>query len=222
MLDGLWLTITLADLFTLDPHPTNEYNCTNVANIEPHLKKTIMIRFAFSLIAILSLAGPSRAAIIWNYTLTSTDNFHTITGQLTTNGTPGDELVDGMTFNVKSVDSVHRNGNLITDWMFGHAPPFDGGGTIQTQGTTGAAIPVESIFASGPLPASGNENFRNRIYFGIPDRYLAYAHGRHEFSFYNYHYLFMPRSTTLQAVPEPNSVGLLGLIGGMLSYRRRR
>jgi hypothetical protein len=156
----------------------------------------------FAVLAVGCTPAFVRADLVWEYL--STNGFTTVSGQMTTDGNPGDELIPGMqfsllTFNTVFVDFV--NITAASNWSSNNGPPFTASpqGFIEVIVPGVAVIPVSSV----PLYAA---NGSNAVHLGRPpggvggDTYVIYDPNGAT------HALFSPTSTTFTAaIPEPSA-----------------
>ncbi|MEL7473173.1 MAG: thrombospondin type 3 repeat-containing protein [Planctomycetota bacterium] len=72
--------------------------------------------------SLAALAGVTQGDITWRFS--STDGTNTLSGQLVTDGNPGDEQTMGSVFTLVRIDSISYNGTPITSWQGGSTLPF--------------------------------------------------------------------------------------------------
>ena len=158
----------------------------------------------------------THAAIVWGYA--TTDGTDTLSGMLTTNGNPGDELTMDAVFNLFTIDNAFFNGTLVTHWAAGIAPPFGNSNGSIIVDTPGNALVNPGtgnlVQAGGDLVNAFNFITLARPGTGADSSVSGLISGD----------IFIPNpiSTTFTAqaspVPTPSTMllmgtGLLGLIG---------
>jgi hypothetical protein len=182
----------------------------------------ILRRLGIGLVVLLLSAGAD-GNIIWDYY--SAGGGSTLSGELTTTGTPGDELVVGNTFSVLSIDTVVVDGVDITpseNWKTefgGQAPPFADFPT----GVLTLTAPYIAVNQSPTTLVGAGDAALNGVAIASP--------GQGQFSSAVFqagdgfipHTEFTPSETTFTAtsIPEP-SVGVLVGFAALLMARRRR
>ena len=75
------------------------------------------------ILVITAFVSESQADIVWNYFSTDQNQTITMSGQLTTTGTPGDEFADGQEFSLVSYENVFIDGVEFTGWDLVNGTP---------------------------------------------------------------------------------------------------
>ena len=168
------------------------------------------------------LASPTQGDIIWSYESIGYSG-QTLTGTLTTTGTPGEEFGGlGLIFDLISIDTVELNGNPITDWFLTDAPPpltNAPAGSIRTSYPWGTAELILGSKVQVFSPGKWNYVRLSDTFWTEDTEVGTHVLGGPIVS-------FKSRSTTFRSmtvVPEPSAFLCLGLMGlWLVGWRKLR
>jgi hypothetical protein len=170
-------------------------------------------QLCIALLAVSCAPALVRADLVWEYL--STNGFTTVSGLMTTTGTPGQELIPGTTFTLKSFDTVFVNLVDLTapsNWSSNNGPPF----TSSPQGVIEVTVPGVAVIEATSVPLYA-ANGVNGVHLGRPpggtggDTFVVYTPTG------GTHALFSPTVTTFTvAIPEPSSFLCVGLVGCLI------